>query len=144
MGFDEILGAGREPRVAGTPVTVSIVDTSFDLAAGASPASNTNSATIPSQVQIYAISVGLIQQTRDQTSTNARLRITIYNKLIVDYLLPTFNAAATPSEWAINEQIPFNYLVIGDTPIVATLSADNGGTTGYIVEVRINVLGIEV
>lgn len=144
MPFDSILGVGREPRTAGTPVTVSIIDTSFDLAPGASPASNTNSATIPSQVQIYAISVGLIQQTRDQTSTNARLRITIYNKLIVDYLLPSFNAAATPSEWAINEIIPFNYLNIGETPIVATLSADNGGTTGYIVEVRINVLGIEV
>jgi hypothetical protein len=144
MPLDPILGLGRDPRVAGTPVTVSISDSSFDLVAGASPASNTNSATIPSQVQIYAISVGLIQQTRDQTSTNARLRITIYNKLIVDYLLPTFNAAATPSEWAINELIPFNYLNIGETPLVATLSADNGGTTGYIIEVRINALGVEV
>jgi len=145
MPYNPLWGVGREPRVAGTPSTTSINDNSLDLNAGASPPSQTLSAVIQGGIRVLSFAISIIPQQRDQTSTNARLVILLNNNLIASYQLPASQAAAGPVLWYINEIIPYDYTVAGqEVPFTVTISADNGGTTGYIMEVRIAAIGIEI
>lgn len=143
MPFDPILGAGNQPRSTQTPVITQLSDASLDLASGASPASNTSSVTIPGNTRIYALSVTVNSPVRDQTCTNGVLAITIDGRLVVKYLTPTSVVASESSTWVINEIIPYSYDVYNGAILSATLSADNGGTTGYILQVNINSIGVE-
>lgn len=144
MSLNLMWGVGREPRVAGTPVITTIDDSSFDLNAGATPPTNTNTANIPSQTQIVGVSVTCMQMDRTQTCVNGRLVIEIDGKLVASYIMPTINTAGDIPTWFVNEVIPFSYHVVGSSILKATLSADNGGATGFIVVFKADAIGIAV
>lgn len=145
MPFNSLLGAGREPRVAGTPSQVSISSSSMSLNAGASPPNVEVTANIEGEVQIFTIAVSVTPFRRDQTSTNAKLNIVLDGNTIATYQLPDSQSLADPVTWFVNETIPWTYLTRGSgSSATATLSADNGGTTGYIISTRIIINGIFV
>lgn len=143
MVFNPLWGVGKEPKALRTPSITRLVDGSLDLNAGASPSPNTSSVTVPNGTQIVALSITLTPQDRSQGCTNGKLAITVDGNLISNYFTPTSQTAGVPPNWQVNEIIPFSYEVYNGATLSATLSADNGGTTGYIMQVDVSAIGFE-
>lgn len=141
MGYNALWGLGRDPKYLQTPSTTSITDSSLDITSGASPPSNSDTVTIPSGVRVTNIQVTAKPQNRTQDSTNAKLIVTLNENVIATYFCPAVVTAGVDPNWQVNEIIPYNYDVYDGAVLKVTLSADNGGTTGYIMEVDIRAVG---
>lgn len=143
MPFNPLWGVGRENKVAGVPVTRTISDSSMDITSGANPPANTQTITIPQNTRIIAFSVTANPEQRNQNCVNGRLTITINEALVASYLTPTLVVGTEQVVWQVNEILPYSYEVWGEGIMKVTLEADNGGTTGYIMQIKISAIGYE-
>lgn len=139
MPFDPLLGAGRDPSTAHTPVTVEIDGYDEDITVS-SPTS-TKTATIPSRTRIVAIAVKITPRNTNQNAINPTFTVYINEQVVATYGCIPFTEAGVPNFWFIGDIIPYDLDVIGEAVLKCVLNANDPGVTGYVIHYNVKAFG---
>lgn len=141
MPYDQVLGAGRTPRYAGTPSNAQI-----SQSVAWNTTTDTYTASISSQTMIYGIAVSITPRDSNATTgtaTRPQLSIFVDNSLVATYTLPPEGSDA--SEWNVQDIVPYTKEIVGDGVLlkVTTIATAVGGN-GYACNFVITALGVQI
>ncbi len=142
MPFNELLGAGAEPRYARNIEKFEISQSLGLSASGSPPADATAEIAINpvyGEGRLFAVSITVAPINANGTTgqaTRPTLAVFIKDALIVRYSLSP--ECSDAKDWHINEIVPYNYDIYGGGNVLrVVLSAAATGGNGYGINVSI-------
>lgn len=146
MPFNEILGAGREPRSIPVLRKYTIDSTSGSGTGWTNATLVTDSFNIPDDgVQIFAMQITLRPRDSNSTTGSAvapNIAVKIDGNLIALYSLQ--NTCADSQEWFVTEMVPYQYYIHAGSIMSVEKNNTSVGGNGYQCNYSISLFGVLV